>query len=286
MDEFEYVNFTNDDITDMRTYFAQLLRDVTYGLRKFPSPSRYRSRIDDIATGREHGTTSRIYAIAQRDWHIRGQTGCMFARLAAQSAGDLRWDYAVTSHTSASADLSASAAGRLERAITDPECEIFSFLFPAITEPAQAVDLIYALTHHSPFWLEVNRIDSGYLHLHARYPISDTGVQAWVMGFAPFDFLPNTRKAPSFELAVRVKPKPAHIYHRLNQDRDVAHLADAPLAMAAKHQEDRWQSTLRRTRMILGAEPDRISAAKSTLAIPSALYTGSHAPYRQSLWED
>lgn len=291
LDEFDYIRFTDDDGADMRAYFAHLVRDTTYGLRKFPSARLYRSRINDITRHQEHAATSRVYAIAQRDWHVRGQTGCMFARLAARSAEKLRWDYAVTSHSSASADLCSSAAHQLDAMIADPECQVLSLLFPAITKPAQALDTIYALTRYSPFWLEANRVEGGHLNLHVRYPVGDAGVQAWVMAFGPFGFLPNTRRAPSFELAVRVKPKPDQIFYRLNQDRDLAHLADAPLPMTAKHQEDRWQSTLKRTRMILGGEPDYISAAKSTLAIPVRLlprpdYTGSHAPHQRSLCED
>lgn len=88
------------------------------------------------------------------------------------------------------------------------------------------------------------------------------------MAFAPFHFAPSTRRGPYLELTIRVKQKPEAIFHRLNQDRDIAHLADVPLEMSPQHWEDRWQSTLRRTRMVLGGEPDEMSAAKATLAVP------------------
>lgn len=290
MDKFYDVSFTDDDTEDIERHFALLLRDTTFGMRKFPSAELYQSRAEDIISHRGRAIASRVYAIAQRDWHVRGQSGCMFARLAAHSAETLRWVYAVTTRTSAPASLCSNAARRLDAAIVDPTCQLFSFLFPAITAPGQAVNVVYALTRYSPFWLEMNQIDRGELRLHVRYPVSSTGVQAWVMAFGPWDFLPNTRRAPFFELAVRVKVKPDQIYHRLNQDRGIAHLADAPLSMPAKHQEDRWRSTLRRTRMILGGEPDSRSAAKSTLTIPACLipehdYTGSHALHGRSQCE-
>lgn len=214
---------------------------------------------------------STIYALAQRDWHVRGQTGCMFARIAALQALTLRWDYTVIR------DLSMEYSGAIERYLSgihsDPRIELASLLFPEVTAAEQAVDIVRNLVAATSFWLERDETRTGAQHLHVRYPVGTPGrtVQAWVMGFAPFKFVPNTRRGPYFELAIRVKEKPDRIFHRLTQDRDVAHLADVPLTMSDRHWEDRWQSTLARTRMILGGEPNEVSAAKSTLVVPTDL---------------
>ncbi len=263
----------------MATRFSSLERDVSYGLRKFPAASQYHSSIGHLISSADPRMANRVYALAQRDWHVRGQTGCMFARLAARSASTLRWDYVVVSDLRATPEACNQIIDALDCAVADRGCQVLSFLFPTVVEPLEAVEVVYFLASRGPFWLEANHISEDSLHLHLRYPVGASGVQAWIMGFAPFPFLPNTRRSPYFELAVRVKPKPTTIFHRLNQDRGLAHLADAQIKMDPKHQEHRWQSTLRRTRMILGSEPDEISAAKSTLVVPLDLVQGLHSPH-------
>jgi len=74
------------------------------------------------------------------------------------------------------------------------------------------------------------------------------------------------------EIAIRVKPKNEIIFYRLNQDREAAHLADTPIYMVDSVAESLWQATLRRTRNILGAEPNQFSAAKVTFSLPKNLW--------------
>ena len=144
-------------------------------------------------------------------------------------------------------------------------------LLPGVTNPRQAVAAIGELTDHSKFWLERNEVVEALLRLNVRYPVGGSGIQAWVMAFGPFDFLPNTRKAPYFELVTRVKPKPSKIFYRLNQNASIAHLADTSLGLTDEAHEPIFARTLQRTRDILGGEPDDISAAKATLAVPIEL---------------
>ncbi len=266
-----HIRFSDENDDNLTTRFSTLPRDVSLGLRRFPALHHYHTQV--AALTQEYGSTvqsARLYAHAQRDWHVRGQTGCMFARLAARVADALRWDYVVVTEDLGDESYYAELGRAIDSAIADNACQIASLLFPYITRPSEAVHIIYSLTASTSFWLEKDIIQDGQLHLHLRYPISSRQTQAWVMAFAPFSCMPSTRHAPYFELAIRVKEKPESVFHRLNQDRSLAHLADAPLVMSPKHQEDRWQSTLRRTRMILGREPDDVTAAKSTLVIPKS----------------
>jgi hypothetical protein len=252
----------------------ELPREVTFGLRKFPHARRYHEWVSDqVAQGNPVGF-ARLCALAQRDWHIRGQTGCQFARLAALAAHALSWHYLVAAVAEPIAAEFGVITSQLELAERDQGCEILSILFPAVTSPRQAVNIIYDFATQRGFWLERVSLDEDHLRLHLRYTLPGPKSAAWIMAFAPFDFMPNSRRSPYFELAIRVKPKPSEIFHRINSDRAVAHLADAPLTMPAKHWEDRWQSTLKRTRMILGHEPNQISAAKATLTVPRSDLSG------------
>jgi hypothetical protein len=248
-----------------------------YGLRTFPGPTAYHEAVGLLAAHLGAQYRTRLCALAQRDWHVRGQNGCQFARLAAKDAETLRWEHIVATELS---DEPGDVFGPqlddlIGLAVSEPRTQILSLLLPEIGEAGQAVWVIRSLAATTSFWLERDEVTPEGLRLHLRYPVAEGTVQAWVMAFGPFDFLPNTRRGPYFELAIRVKPKPPWLFHRLNQDKDVAHLADAPLNMSLRHWEDRFTSTLRRTRMILGGEPDSISAAKATLVVPTELIGSS-----------
>jgi hypothetical protein len=255
--------------------FAQLPGIEQYGLRRFPTASAYQTCAEEMKTAFGRAASGEIAVAAQRDWHVRGQNGCMFARLAAKDALRVGWRHLpLPDHSARTIGL---AAKDIESAISDADAQIVSVLFPDVRSADEAIAAVRALVAHGGFTLEVDATVDQHHHFHVRYPVvrADAPVVAWVMAFGPFPFMPNTRRAPFFELAVRVKEKPDWLFHRLNPDRAIAHLADVPLEMSDKHWEHRWASTLRRTRMILGSEPDELSAAKCTLAVPSELIAGT-----------
>lgn len=243
--------------------FHALRPTVRHGNRAFPSIEQYRQATADAEQAGYH--RARVLAAAQRDWHARGQNGCLFARLAALAADGLRWDYLVAEAAQ------PDQVGELFRECAAADgTEVLSVLVPDLTTADEVLGFVRDLVASSSFWLERDEVIDGHQVCHLRCPVSGTSadIQAWVMGFGPFDWIPNTRRGPFFELAIRVRQKAPWLFHRLNQDRDIAHLADVPLAMSSRHWEHRWRSTRDRTRMILGKEPDRFSAAKCTLAIP------------------
>lgn len=256
------IRFAPDD-RELGRLFHAVRPTVVYGDRSFPSCEQYHQTVAEVV--RAGHSRARAVAAAQRDWHSRGQNGCQFARLAALDADHLRWDYLVVDSTR------PDRVGDLftEHAVVDGT-EVLSVLSPDITTAAQAVRFVRDLVASSTFWLERDEPVDGYRVCHLRCPVpgADRDVQAWVMGFGPFAWMPNTRRGPYFELAVRIREKTPWLFHRLNQDRDLAHLADVPLRMTDLRWEHRWTSTLSRTRRILGKEPDDFSAAKCTLAMP------------------
>lgn len=267
----EVVRFDSSDIRWAKE-LAMLARTAEYGLRKFPEPYAYHEKIAHLTAQPDTPSTARLCALAQRDWHMRGQNGCQFARLVAKDADTMRWDYQVlpTGVDPASTSMLAAVNELIELAVADPGVEVASILIPSIDTAGGVVDFVRALTQYGPFWLERDELVGGQHQLFARYPV-DAETQAWVMAFAPFPFMPNTRRSPYVELAIRVKPKPEWVFHRSSQEREIAHLADTPLTMSDQHWEDRWWSTKRRTEMILGAKPDDVSAAKATLTVPADL---------------
>lgn len=259
-----------ESVTDT-SHLKNLPRTELLGRHRFPAPAAYHVAVSaQIASDADPSLLRhRHHADAQRDWHIRGQNGCQFARLAARDAAN-GWEYLVSDGlpaTLTNKDLT-ELKDHVVAATQRPETQVLSLLLPEITDPRDAVRMMRMLAKDAEgFWLERDEpTDDGQM-LYLRYAVEED-LQAWIMAFAPFDFLPNTRRGPYFELAIRVKPKPEWLYHRLNQEKTLAHLADLPLDMPPKYWDDRFNSTLERTRRILGGEPDHISAAKATLVVP------------------
>lgn len=266
------VRFSSSD-REARQLLARMPNTVSYGPHDFPAIHQYHDEVASIIAHPGAPHDSRVMALAQRSWHSRGQNGCNFARIAAAHAENLVWEYAVAGPEVNKLDQTlAQAVGvSLERAVADQDTQVHSVLLPGVKSPREAVAALGALTDHSKFWLERNEVADELLRLNLRYPVGDSGIQAWVMAFGPFDFMPSTRKAPYFELVTRVKPKPPKIYHRLNQDASIAHLADTTLGLTDEAHAPVFDRTLQRTRDILGKKPDDVTAAKATLAVPVEL---------------
>lgn len=220
-------------------------------------------------TGLPEGEALSVLEVAatQASWFASGHSGCVFARLAALK--DHGWHFVVAE----SLDLKTAhdVATVLPQLMTDPSCEVISLLLPFARTEAEGLEAIAKLCESGLFFVEQAVIDGERRSAYVRLPVAE-GVVAWVMAFGPFDNMPATRRAPYFELAMRVRPKTGELFHRLNGDATIAHLADLPMAMPEHFWEQRWASTLQRTRRILGGDPDSFSAARCTFTTTSATW--------------
>lgn len=250
---------------------------------KFPTRSDYekylieKQIIEDTA---DLWYDEQLVIAVQRHWHNRGQNGCVFAQVVANKAAEYGWRSVVIQggvEQIKKPNMKRLITSAISKSIHDPDCEIISFLFPEIVDPLDLVFLIRILMDTDKIILhDASQIDD-MITIALRVAVSDKItpekiVLSWLMGFGPFKFFPTTRQAPVTELVIRAKPKPEKIYEKLNQDRMAAHLADVPLRLADQAWPRIWESTLRRTRIILEAEPDSFSAARTTFSIPWALW--------------
>lgn len=246
-------------------YYAHLVNDVSFGKYKLPSLEQYDER---AAALRESGIPNGVVATAaQQDWHARGQNGCNFARIAARRALEVGWH----SEYIGSLDDVDKVDDVMAESADHPDREIVSIVFDSMS-PNDLVDMITTLTEVSDFYLEDDRIiDEGTRRqLYLRYPLKLGRVAAWSMCFAPYDFMPNTRRSPFIEIATRVKEKPEGLHPMLNGNPAEAHLADLILDNDPKHTAHRIVTTVGRTAAILGEKPNHITAAKSTIVVPLA----------------
>jgi hypothetical protein len=236
----------------------------TLGSHRFPTNDDYYAIVGALSIT---GVLDEIAAVgAQRDWFQRGQTGCLFARLAANLSAE-SWPYLVWGSHEFDASAAVTLDAELDELALDGSVEMVSLLFPACKSIQEFRDIALGLVEVTKFWLEEIAVVDDEAVFQVRRSLSPD-LDAWVMGFGPDESFPETRQAPFYELAIRTKSKSAEIFHRLNQDRGVAHLADFPLEMPEHHWEHRWASTESRTRAILGHEPTAKSAARSTFSVP------------------
>lgn len=182
----------------------------------------------------------------QRDWHIRGQNGCVFAMYAARKLSAQQWRYEV--HPP---DPEVQAIRRsVKAAISDPDNQILSLIFPAVECRADLRRLIGIA--RSVGCYQAGEVDERSGLVSLRYPVESA--EAWIVGFAPLATLPPTRRAPFAELAIRTKVKTHAPHPELNGDTGQAHLADVDLNFDPNVVACLISKSIARTSKILGGD--------------------------------
>jgi hypothetical protein len=165
--------------------------------------------------------------------------------------------------------ISETAPFTLKSALDSERCEILSLLFPQVTQLSELRELCAALAHETEITMEEDRSHPGWVTVALRLDVSGEDQLSWIMAFGPFESWPPSRRAPVTELAIRVKPKPDQLFHKLNQDHSAAHLADTPLPLSEEQMAAVFERTENATRDVLGADPDFRSAARTTFSYPA-----------------
>jgi hypothetical protein len=224
-------------------------RSLQVGGYSFPTREDYLAQDDQGQPARQLDATT-IVAI-QRDWHMRGQNGCVFAMHAARMLSPRQWRYSVQA-----GELHAETIKReITDAVEDPENQILSLLFPAATTVASIAGLVAAACQIGCYDVTETNDSPGVIQL--RYRLGD--VESWIVGFAPLDGLPATRRAPFAELAIRTKIKSAALHPELNGDVTQAHLADVNLNFDNDVMTRLIFKTKARTVKILGGQTARLA---------------------------
>ncbi|HET8815698.1 MAG TPA: hypothetical protein VFM51_12190 [Solirubrobacterales bacterium] len=249
----------------------ELKKSVSYGRRRFPTRDDY--EVAALASGRPSELVWRdpLFAAAvMRHWHQTGQTGCLFARHLARNIAPLQWPYLVLAGQGDELreSIPETVPFALKSAIAFEECEILSLLFPQITRVSELLELCTALARDTEITMEEDRSHPNWVTVALRLDITGEEQLSWIMAFGPFNQWPQSRRAPITELAIRVKPKPDQLFHKLNQDHAAAHLADTPLPVNEEQMEAIFERTGQATRDVLGGDPDFRSAAKTTFSYP------------------
>jgi hypothetical protein len=221
-----------------------LPRTFTVGGYTFPTRADYLAR---CANGRDVADLKADQLISiQRDWHSRGQNGCIFAMHAARKLSAQQWRYEV--HPP---DPDVQAIRRsISVSISDPDNQILSLIFPAVecrTGLRQLIDIARSVGCY-----QAGEVDERSGLISLRYPVASA--EAWIVGFAPLAILPPTRQAPFAELAIRTKVKTQALHPALNGDTGQAHLADVDLSFTSNVVARLITKSIARTSRILGGD--------------------------------
>ncbi len=257
---------------------SSISKSAYFGKLEFPTRKDYVKYFLDnkvVQNEKEIWDNKEYVSIIHRHWHGEGRNGCVFALLSARNAEESGWqDHVITKKIEVieKDDTKVQIQKRIKKAIVDSKCEILSLLFSNITVDLELIRLIKQLLIIRDFSLSDKKIIDDHITLALRIPITSDGILSWVMAFGPYEYFPLTRQSPITEITIRVKPKPEIQFHRLNKDKDAAHLADLPIDYKVSVTEQIWQNTIKRTRIILGEEPNHFSAAKTTFTLPRRLW--------------
>jgi hypothetical protein len=200
---------------------------------------------------------------AQLKFFQEGKAGCQFAVLVSNNPGFYRWKHVVVDGTDV-----AKIDQITDGAIADSEINQLSLLFPQIKTRLALEELLNQFELSRVFYFEPEIGFEGYKCVRLRAKVLDK--TSWVSGLGPFNFLPETRRAPYTELAFRVKAKPPYVKSVQPQTPDYQlHVANLELPGIGKDEFVKlWTGSFVRTREVLGHKPDLLSAAKTTFAIP------------------
>lgn len=198
----------------------------------------------------------------QLEFFQKNKTGCAFAAFAARNPVYYGWRHVVLSATPSDIDTA------LDEAMGDESTTTISLIFPQITSIAELQNFVDdVIGKCSTLWIEQDQEWDDRRCVGIRGKVS--GCSSWVTGFGPFTCLPNTRRAPFTELALRVKPRPHFKFVMKAAQAGTIHLADMDLLGISECCFRRmWDASTYRVKRLLGAPADLKSAAKTTFALP------------------
>lgn len=199
----------------------------------------------------------------QRDWHSRGQNGCVFAMHAARNYSPHQWSMSVHDELPESSEMRAL----IEGAVEDADNQLHSLIFPNITTTEQVYELVGRAVEAGCTIQTEEKGQTDVMRL--RWALGD--IESWVIGFAPVPDVPATRQAPFAELVFRTKTKTKMIHPDLNNDPTQAHVADLDLGFDTETVGRLMEKSSDRTERLLGGTAARSvthgAKAKTTYGI-------------------
>lgn len=255
----------------------KILKDLQWSTGA-PSRSDYEAFLREHQFLDEHQTLAGRVDLAEpiyRDWQRRPQVACVFARRIATQPRKFNVHTVVVQEDPA--DEMTRAIDRTAEAVVAARGshEALTVLLPKLVDSRLLVAFCKRLGARNGNWrIEAvanpsDRLDR--VHVSLRFALRKD-VEAEILGFGPFTFLPATRRAPITALEIRTKVKGHKKRGRSETAR--SHLADIEWQGAGNAWFARaWAQTEEARRTVLGGD-DSAARARITFAIPRALWDG------------
>jgi hypothetical protein len=206
-------------------------------------------------------------------WYTQGQVACVFAQLLAKAIDPTKWQSVLIQGELDVAELE----GVLEEAAD--KLEALQLIFPGDGTAQQAIELINSLCAHPSWscheidWLPNEKGDT--LQVGLRWHRPDSDYISWVLGIAPFDTMPFTRRfmdAPFIALVFRPSPPTPFAKTPIESGLKASHLAhmDDGLGDDQGKRDKSTNVTKRAKHALLGDELFSTARAKVTFSLPAS----------------
>lgn len=201
-------------------------------------------------------------------WIGYGQTGCHFATKLARSPAESGLLSVAYLDSPSEAMVESFEALLLD---APAAFEAVQFILPRVQSPEDAIQLLSNLGAH-PRWYTTSipneQGDEDLVGLRWRLP--GGRYVSWVLGFAPLETMPFTRRAPYTALFMRMKAPEFHDPDRPTEDDLLAvHLADVPHRLSSESLLQKWWRNTRQTKTeLLAGELTSAARARVTFSLP------------------
>jgi hypothetical protein len=211
-----------------------------------------------------------LVAVIMLNWIQATQPGCLFATHLAKHRDEAGWLPIVMPRR---LDDSRFREMVDQVLVPPPDAEMIMFVFPWVTTPEDLADVIAQL-RTCDGWSSVDPISldgagPDELLIGLRWLLPSGDAESWILGFAPFEFMPFTRRAPY--AAVVMRPlSPPEGEKRPETDHIPVHLAQVPHFFGDRHGEI-WSDTVTLRKDLLGGELTHVARARVTFCLPRNL---------------
>ncbi len=150
--------------------------------------------------------------------------------------------------------------------------KIAAVIFPEVTDTKQLVELVSLIAGFSSWRVEIIEIeDESFVGVGLRWKMPDGEHESWVLGFAPFDHMPNTRKAPHVAIVLKADPVEQPFLKRDPEPNGLRgiHLADLPFDGTVDGYHKTWRRTAQMRQDRLDGFLEKGGKAKVTFTLPA-----------------
>ena len=200
-------------------------------------------------------------------WFQSGQSSCFFAEHMAQHYGDESWLM--------SCQLNPPEPGAMDlflKHAVDPRPEAVGLTFPYATTAQDVSTLLVHIARCADWTVQRQGADhDGRTKIAVRWTGVGDGHESWVLGFAPLDTMPLTRRAPFTAMVLRSQVPSGQPALPRKHDPPEVHLAD--LCKPAEIDGRRWDFTKENRAALVEPEMDDCAKARVTFSLPANAIT-------------